>query len=516
MVAASGYITDTLYIPNFYFNMAPVAMRYVSALNKIEPPSGGGSFRYLELGCGLGRTFTTLAAANPKAEFVGVDLSTKHTALVQADIDAGELENARVLTADFASLPDDLGQFDFIATHGVISWVSPHVRHQVGEICRKHLAPGGLFLVSYNAMPGWAHLQPIRGILCQYAQLRQGDTCQKVREAMAYLVLLRDKQAKYFVDNPAAAAYVDGLLNQDIQYLVHEYANEYWSPFYFSEVSEFFALAGLDYVGGLPVFTNFWDLCVKLEFHDLFHTSTNRLVVEAHKDFCANTAFRWDIYGKGGRILQNISDRARTVDDVFYRNSSQDLTLPYQVNLGQVTSTVNGEPYTALINLFAGGSLKLSEILAAENLAAVSDEEVVRALDAGVAMGIFEITVRPLLQPPASLPDQPNVVHPFNVHLLETGLFAGRPTALASPVSGTGHNLSDFEAAILLELTLAGNGGLSERVMQRLIASDISLIQDGEPITDQQLIAKAVDEACKRFCSVSLPLLFQLGILEAL
>ena len=515
MIAASGYITDTPYIPGFYLNMAPVAMCYVSALNKIDPPNCGGSFRYLELGCGLGRTFTTLAAANPQAEFVGIDCNPKHTALVEADIDAGKLDNARVLTDDLTNMPDDLGEFDFIATHGVISWVSPHVRQQIVEICRKHLAPGGLFLVSYNAMPGWAHLQPIRGIIHQYAQLRQGDTCQKIRDAMAYLVLLRDKQAKYFFDNPTAAAYVDGLLKQDIQYLVHEYANEYWSPFYFSEVSELLAPAGLDYVGGLPVFTNFWDLCVKLEFHELFQTSTNRLVVEAHKDFCANTAFRWDIYGKRCPMLNSISERIRRVDDVYYRNASHNLKLPYQVNLGQVTSTIKGEPYTALIDLFAGGSLKISEILANENFAAASHEEVVGALDAGVAMGMFEITAHPLLPPPDSLPDQPNVVHPFNVHLLETGVFAGRPTALASPVSGTGHNISNFEAVILLELTLAGNGGLSERVMQRLIASDISLNEKCEPITDQRLIAQVVDEACKRFCSDSLPLLFQLGILEA-
>jgi SAM-dependent methyltransferase len=515
MTNASGYITDTPYIPGFYPNMAPLAMRYVSALNKIEPPSGGESFRYLELGCGLGRTLTTLAAANPKAEFVGVDVNPNHTAFVEEDIAAGELDNARVLTADFSSLPDDLGLFDFIAVHGVISWVSPQVRDQVVDISRKHLAPGGLFLVSYNAMPGWAHLQPIRGILRQYAQLRQGDASLKVREAMAYLVLLRDKQAKYFVDNPGAAAYVDGLLKQDIQYLAHEFLHEYWSPFYFSEVSELLAPAELGYVGGLPVFTNFWDLCIKPEFHDLFRTSTSRLVVEAHKDFCTNTAFRWDIYGKGCRILPTISERVLRVDDVYYRNTRPDLTLPYQVNLGQVTSTVKGELYEALIDLFAGGSLKISEILAAERLAPASDEEVVGALDAGVAMGMFEITAQPLPQPPASLPDQPNVVHPFNAHLLATGAFAGRPTALASPVSGSGYNISDFDVAILLELTLAGHAGLGERVMRRLASSGRSLQQNGEPITDEQLIAQVVEQACQNFCRDSLTLLFQLGILEA-
>ena len=283
MVASEGYITDTTYIPGFYPNMSPLAMRYVAALNKVIPPKTDKGFRYLELGCGLGRSFTTLAAANPKGTFIGVDVNPQHTALVDKDIKAAKLSNASVITAGFGELPKDLGEFEFITMHGVLSWVSPKVREEIIAVVRQHLAPGGLFLVSYNAMPGWAHLQPIRGILRQYALLRQGDAAQRVRDAMAYLVFIRDKQAKYFEDNPRAAAYVDALLKQDVAYLVHEYLNEHWTAFYFAEVAGMFGGAGLGFVGSLPVFTNFWDLCVKPEFQELFRTTTNRLVTEAHK-----------------------------------------------------------------------------------------------------------------------------------------------------------------------------------------------------------------------------------------
>ena len=54
MTPASGYVTDVSYIPGFYPNMAPVALRYVATLNRVVPPRGTG-YRYLELGCGLGR-----------------------------------------------------------------------------------------------------------------------------------------------------------------------------------------------------------------------------------------------------------------------------------------------------------------------------------------------------------------------------------------------------------------------------------------------------------------------------
>jgi hypothetical protein len=77
-----------------------------------------------------------------------------------------------------------------------------------------------------------------------------------------------------------------------------------------------FASAGLTFVGSLPVFTNFWDLCVRPEFQELFRTTSNRLVTEAHKDFCANTAFRWDVYAKAPRVMPEVAARLCELDDL--------------------------------------------------------------------------------------------------------------------------------------------------------------------------------------------------------
>jgi SAM-dependent methyltransferase len=514
-MTAAGYVTDVAYVPGFFPQMSPVAMRYVAALNGVIPPRMAEGFRLLELGCGLGRCLTTLAAAHPQGEFVGVDVNPDHTAAVARDIAAGDLGNARVITADFGHLPDDLGSFDFLALHGVYSWVAPSVREEILAIARERLAPGGLLLVSYNAMPGWAHLQPIRGILRQYAALRQGDTAQRVRDAVAYLVFMREKQAQYFADNPRAAAYVDALLQQDPRYLVHEYMNEHWTSFYFAEVAGAFGQAGLSFVGSLPVFTNFWDLCVRPEFQELFRTTTNRLVTEAHKDFCANTAFRWDIYAKSPRLVQNVGERLREVDDLQYRVAKPDVTLPYQANLGVVTSTVQGPLYQALLGILKGRSLRLSEIVAAEELRGTAPADIVRAVDAGVAMGLFDITAAALVEAPADLPDGVSIAHPFNRAVLESDALGGRALALASVLTGTGHSVGDLDAAILLELTAGGRDGLAARVIKRLEASGRTLQQNGQPVNDAALRSQLVDEACQTFIRTSLPELVRLGIVTA-
>jgi SAM-dependent methyltransferase len=511
-MAAAGYITDVAYIPGFYPNLAPTALRHVAALNRVAPPPVAAGFRYLELGCGLGRSLTTLAAANPRGEFVGVDINPEHTAVVAKEITTAGLANARVITGGFGALPADLGTFEFVTLHGVWSWVAPHVREEILAVARRHLAPGGLMLVSYNSMPGWAHLQPIRGILRQYAALRQGDSVQRIRDAVAYLVFIRDKHAKYFDDNPRAAAYVDGLLKQDARYLVHEFLNEHWTSFYFSEVAEAFAGAGLAFVGSLPVFTNFWDLCVRPDFQELFRTTTHRLVTEAHKDFCANTAFRWDVYMKEPQPLPDVADRLRTADDLYFRVTRPGTTLPYQANLGVVSSTVQGAFYQSLLDVVGDRSLPLSAIVADSRLAGASHADIARAVDAGVAMGLFEVLAGPVAGPATPFTGPVAVPGKFNRLMLDTEALQGRVVALASTASGTGHTLGDLDAAILHELVARGPEGLAQRIGDRLQAAGRAVQKDGKPIVDPAERLAVVQDACNAFVALSLPQLARLGI----
>lgn len=514
-MTAAGYVTDVAYVPGFYPQMAPVAMRHVAALNGILPPRTGSGFRYLELGCGLGRSFTTLAAAIPCGSFTGVDVNPEHTAAASRDIAAGGLGNARVITSDFASLPDDLGEFDFITLHGVFSWVGPEIREQILEVARRHLAPGGLLLVSYNAMPGWAHLQPIRGILRQYAALRQGDSLQRLRDALAYLVFLRDRQGKYFLDNPQASAYIDALVRQDVRYLVHEYLNDHWTSFYFAEVAQLFGSAGLTFVGSLPTHTNFWDLCVRPEFQELFRTTRDRLVTEAHKDFCANTAFRWDIYSKSPRPLGGLEGRLRDADDLEFRVGRPGLRLPFQSNLGVVTSTVDGPLYASLVKMLSGRSLPLSRIVADAEFAGTPPADLARAVDAGVALGLFEVSAGPVPavdtdgdQGPWSIP------HAFNRTVVDADALGGRPVALASECTGSGQVIGDLDAAILQEAVAGGSDGIADRLAARLAATGRALQRDGQRVDDPVAHRGLVDAACEAFLTTTLPRLVQVGVVS--
>jgi len=513
--ASSGYVTDVAYIPGFYPHLAPTAMRYVAMLNGVAPPPATGGFRYLELGCGLGRSLTTLAAANPDGEFIGIDVNPEHTREVAHDIESGGLTNARIITSDFAHLPDDVGTVDFIALHGVWSWVAPAVRDDILRIASDRLAPGGLLLVSYNAMPGWAHLQPIRGILRQYAALRKGDSAQRVRDAVAYLDYMRQHKARYFEDNPGAANYVDTIRGQDARYLAHEYLNDHWTSFYFADVAGQFAGAGLSFTGSLPVHTNFWDLCVAPGFQDLFRTTTDRLVTEAHKDFCANTMFRWDLYSKQPRFLPDITARLRESDDLWYCVARPGITLPISVNLGIVTSTVQGPLYEALLAMLSGAGMRLSQIVADPRVSPAQPAEVARAVDAGVAMRLFDIgrgprhVVAEVAGPPSGRYEIPL---PFNSAILAAGPFGGRGVPLASPLTGSAVTLGDLDAAILSEWISAGPDGLPERLDALMTAHQRVINHEGKPITDPVERLERLGAACTAFTTTVLPRLEEQGM----
>lgn len=510
-----GYISDVEYVPGFYGYMAPLAMQYVAAINRFAPPPSNTPFRYLELGTGFGRCLTTLAAANPHAEFVGVDFNPNHTARVEQDINDGGLTNARIITASFDELPDDIGEFDFIALHGVYSWVSAEVRNAIVRLAERRLAKRGLLLVSYNAMPGWAALQPVRAILQQYAMRRSGDSLQRINDALKYLTYIRDNKAKYFEDNPAVGEKVDAFLKQNRRYLAHEYLNEHWATFYFHEVARDFKQAGLEFVGNLPPHENFWDLCVNPEFKDLFSTTKDRYVIETHKDFCTNAAFRWDVYSREPEPMLTLNDRLQRASQFYFRLAYTDIKFPFTATFGSVTANAQGPVYEQLGSLLLMTGMTLPEILAAKDWGAITPEEIINALDVGACMGIFEVEATAVKRGKRLRPtDKLTLNNKFNRHMLASNILTGRSVALASELTGTGHAITDFNALILHELIERGHENLADRLVAHLEKAGRNLKRGGIVISERNEKLTVVKQVYDSFFTAQLPLLVDMGIVK--
>ena len=213
-------------------------------------------------------------------------------------------------------------------------------------------------------------------------------------------------------------------------------------------------------------------------------------------------------------MIENTEARVDLIKGLFFRAIRDDVKLPHQVNLGVVTSTVQGPLYETLLSILSHETLELPQILGHQRLTGNAPADVIRAIDAGVAMGLFEVSASPILSTEDTVQKKPFVSLPFNQSVLKNDLLSGRPVSLASVATGTGHSLGDFDAAILYELSEAGETGLAERVIARLADSKRSLQKDGKPVTDNAIRQEMVEQACALFIKTSLPQLSRLGIVE--
>jgi SAM-dependent methyltransferase len=512
-----GYVTDVAYLPGYYPFMAPARMRYVASLQGIRPPAVSRGFDFLELGCGFGSTLLALAAANPRSRFTGVDFMPVHTRRIEQEVDATALRNVRVLCADFANMPADLPMFDFIALHGVFSWVSPELRRCVLEIIRRHLKPDGLVEVSYNCMPGWSSLLPVRTLLRHFAERAEGDSIDRVRQALTIVAEMRKADIPLFHDQPLAAQLVDRLVQADLHYVAHEYLNEHWTVFHVADVLAMFDSIGLRHAGRLPYHHNHWELCAKPQFASQFQ-GADLSTLETLKDHHANAMFRWDLFSPRPRETWTPRQRAEATDDLFFRTASPQASLPHTVTYGGVTAGIAGPPHDRMLEVMGQASWSLPTLLDEPQLSRFTPESLIEAVDAGVAMGLFRVDGGPVIDPippvETILASRLSVPLPFNRRGLKRHDLVNEQVGFASLTTGAGHEIGDLHAVILDELISGGTRGLEDRIADRLARTEKHLREHttGRPITNPVELSKAVHAICADFFTTVLPELVRQGI----
>lgn len=111
------------------------------------------SCRFLDVGCADALNVIAVAYAWPNCQCVGLDLSESAIREGQRLVDRLELKNVRLVAADLCH-PPDLGEFDYIAAHGVYSWVSAPVRDAAMALCARLLSADGIAYFGYDVLPG--------------------------------------------------------------------------------------------------------------------------------------------------------------------------------------------------------------------------------------------------------------------------------------------------------------------------------------------------------------------------
>ena len=265
--------------------------------------------RVLEMGCGSGINLLAMAQLYPGAEFVGIDLSSRHMELADEARAATGLGNARFLQANIADLGVDLGEFDYIVAHGVYSWVPQEIREAILRLCRERLQPGGVAYISYNCQPGWR----IRGLLRDMMRMHTsglGDIRAKVDQSKALIEFLLESCNGETPHGLFLRQELEPLRKADDGYIAHELLEEENEAFYFSEFLEAAKAHRLAYLGDADPATMPMDNLPPRAAEALKSLALDFPATEQALDFVRNRAFRNTLLCHASVALQRDIDPA--------------------------------------------------------------------------------------------------------------------------------------------------------------------------------------------------------------
>ncbi|MDR1362032.1 MAG: methyltransferase regulatory domain-containing protein [Holosporaceae bacterium] len=354
------YTTEITYISNYYCDLTPVHLAFIAAINNFPPPDIYQPFNYCELGCGCGKTTNIVAAAYPQASCVGIDINKDHIAIARNE--SKGISNIEFFDLSFGeALERDFQPFDFITMHGIWSWVGDSVRSDILEFVRKFLKPNGLFYVSYDAMPGWAQLQPFHKILSIYTRDKEANITEKAKAGMTYLQFLNENKSPFFEYSPCARQFLQCLDQSDIRYVIHELFNKNLRPEYFCDVAEAMKSADLSFVGDC-VHVNNYQMMLTEPFRKLLNTTADKICRETHKSIMLNDRFRKDVYARCKSIPQDVGRRLECFEKFLFGAMKPLSELSLEVQIHGYTLTLNADPYLKIFEILASDQLSIFEI----------------------------------------------------------------------------------------------------------------------------------------------------------
>jgi len=245
---AEGYVTELPYTLGYYPELDPRRVRETLAAAgvAIAPIR-----RACELGFGRGLSLAIHAVAGD-AEWWGNDLLPRHVEELET-LTRGLTNRIHVSAETFAEFCEhtDFPAFDFIALHGVWSWISERNRQLIKAFIDRQLAGGGVLYLSYNARQAWGSVWSLREFLVAEAakpELASRALPDRIEAALvaAQQAVARDLPPAR--DDPAFEKHLRKIRHQSKAYLAHEYFNRDWVLFDETDLSETFGPLGLEYV----------------------------------------------------------------------------------------------------------------------------------------------------------------------------------------------------------------------------------------------------------------------------
>lgn len=504
-----GYVTGEGYSYGFIREMAPAWMDFALRLAGVTPARHpDGAFRYLDLGCGQGVGLCLLAAANPQADFVGVDFMPVHVAHGQRLAAAAGLGNLRFVEADFLDLaahwPADFGTFDYVALHGVYSWIPQDVRAAVVACLGHATHPGSTVYNGYNTMPGWLGSVPFQ----HFAHAAGADARRSPRAALSDTVALFDRlraaEAPVFQALPALAGRIEWVRERKSSAQAHEYLNGAWNPLWHSQVAAELAQVRLSHAATADLPESQFPRLLPDALRSIVEEVENPSLRQDMLDLIVNQTFRRDLFCRGavpsfaplddcGRDTQlYLVDPAAAAEPLVAETAWGDLGVP-------------GEVVAPLVELLRGGPQDLAALAAATGI----DQQRMQYL------AVLLVACR-VVAPAAAAPQTAGRAQALNAVLAAAALDGAPYTHLACTALGSAVAASATDMMVIDGWLQAGStddaSAVAGAIVQRLAAKGRGIDHGGRTLQGAAAAA-AITPLVADFMADDLPRWRALGAL---
>ena len=335
------------------------------------------------------------------------------------------------------------------------------------------------------------------------------------KAGLKQLEFLRDKNARYFEQNPAAGRYLDKMLNRNIAYVAHEFCNEHFHPMYFSDVADEMARIGLSYAGSAKVVNNHPDMIVSSRFFEHLEESADRTAYETRLSLIRNEFFRRDIYFKGQDVVAE-QDRHRLLMDCIPGSVVAEADVRRESDAGRHVIRYRGKLYDDLIRIAAAGALTVKEICGRPEFQGVSADEVLAALNKLLIGKDFKIFAARAVPAAGQSGGRFRIADAVNRAMLDERLLIDGKCYVGSRVLGSAIRLSLMRGLALQAIDAVGMSAAAGFMEEALEGSGQWWPKHLRGSSSSRERKAWIEKELSHFERRWIPRLLRLGIVEAL
>jgi SAM-dependent methyltransferase len=444
---AAGYTTEIGYTKNYFYELSPTFTKFALLLSGYCPPRTRTA---CELGFGQGLTVNIHAAASP-VSWWGTDILPEHAHHSNL-LNESYGSKARLFNEAFEEFVhrSDLPEFDYIALHGVWSWVSKDTRDLLLGFIRRKLRAGGVVYLSYNTAAGWMTFSPIRNLLVEYSERmcsRDIPLPSRMTQSMKFALRVLEANGNLGQNIKPLTDQLNKYLSEDSRYIAHEFFNRDWEPFFPTDIFNMMEGAQLSYGCNANLISSVNSINYTTEQQSILDGLTDSAYRESVSDVMLNQLFRRDFWVKGlqKRPIKNNLEELRSQRFILLSNGEFE-EKKFKVKGYRGTASLNRSVYEPILTfLSANDRCSLKDLEEAVEKEGVTFEQLLQGIAVLVGTGVA-----------APIQSEEDIVFGIsgadglNSCLLQRAKFSGDIGYLASPVTGSGFPVSRVRQLFLL------------------------------------------------------------------